>query len=89
MLSILLFIMLEALSREIKSRWPEELPYANYLALVSESIEGVKRRVEACKGALESNGLRVNLKTTKMMICSENASLPKMASFLMSLAERV
>lgn len=46
MLSILLFIMLEALSREIKSRWPEELPYANYLALVSESIEGVKRRVK-------------------------------------------
>ena len=38
----------EALSREIKSGYPEELLYADDLALVCETHEGLKGRLEAC-----------------------------------------
>ena len=67
--------MLEALAREIRSRCPEELLYADDLAFVSETLKGLKGRLEAwsLKGALESKGLRVNAKKTKMMISCENA----------------
>ena len=65
--------MLEALSREIRSGGSEELFYANDFALVSEILESLKGSLEAWKGALESKGLRVNVKKTKKMISSENA----------------
>ena len=48
--------------------------YADDLALVSETSEDLKGRFEAWKGALESKGLRVNVKKAKMMI-SEYAGL--------------
>ena len=43
------------------------------MALVIETFEDLKGRLEAWKGALESKGLRVHFKKTKMMISSENA----------------
>ena len=53
MLSPLLFIIvLEALSREITSGCSEELLYADHLALISETIEGLKGKLEAWKGVL-------------------------------------
>ena len=74
MLSPLLFIIvLEPLSRKIRSGRPEELLYADDLQLVSETIKGLKGRMVAWKGALESKGWRVNVKKTKVMISSENA----------------
>ena len=62
--------MLEVLSREIRAGCPEELLYGNDLTLVSEILQGLKGRLEAWKGALESKGLRVKVKKTKMMIGS-------------------
>ena len=38
------------------------------MALVSESLESLKRRLEAWRGVLELKELRVNVKKTKMMI---------------------
>ena len=47
--NVLLSVMvLEVLSREIKSGYPEELLYADDLALVCETHEGLKGRLEAC-----------------------------------------
>ena len=43
--------MLEALPREIKLWCPEELLYADDLALASEKCEGLKGRLEAWKEA--------------------------------------
>ena len=43
------------------------------MVLFSETLEGLKGRLEAWKGALKSKGLRVNVMKTKMMIGSENA----------------
>ena len=46
-LSLYFSTVLEPLSREIRSRCPEELLYADDLALVSELLEGLKGRLEA------------------------------------------
>ena len=40
--------------------------------LISEIPEGLKGRLEALKGSLESKGLRVNVTKTKTMISGEN-----------------
>ena len=72
MLSPLLFtILLEVLSRP---GFPEQLPYADDLALVSETLEDLKGRLEVWKGALGSKGSRVNIKKTKMTSI-ENAAI--------------
>ena len=39
--------------------------YADDLASVSEILEGLKGRLEAWKGVLKSEGLRLNVKKTK------------------------
>ena len=65
-LSPLLFItVLDAPSRKIRSECPEELLHDDDLALVSETLESLKRRLEAWEGALESKGLRANVNMTK------------------------
>ena len=65
-LSALLFIIvLDAPSRNIRSECQEELLYDDDLALVSETLESLKGRLEAWKGALESKGLRANVNMTK------------------------
>ena len=63
---------MKVLSREVRSGFSEELIYAHYLTLVTKTLEGFKRRVEAWKGALKSKGLQVKVKKSKMMITSEN-----------------
>ena len=47
-------IVLEILSREIRLGYPEELLYSDDLALVSETYEDLEGRLEAWKGAVES-----------------------------------
>ena len=63
--------MLEAISRGNRLGCPEKLLSADDVALVL-TLVGLKGRLKAGKGALESKGLRVNVKKTKIMI-SENA----------------
>ena len=48
--------MLETLSREIRSQCQEELIYSDDLTLVSETLEGLKGRLESWKEALVSKG---------------------------------
>ena len=68
-LSPLLFIIvLEALSREMRSGCPKELLYADDLAIVSETIETLNVKLVAWKHCLEAGGLRVNLGKTKIMV---------------------
>ena len=70
---LLLTIVLEALSKEIKSECPEELLYVDDSALVSETLEGLWLTLQVLEGALQSKGLWINVKKSKMMINSENA----------------
>ena len=51
-------IVLEALPRESRLECPEELLYVDRLALISETIDGLKERLKAWEGALELKGFR-------------------------------
>ena len=64
--------------------------YPDDVALVSESLKGLNEKLEVWKRALKSKTLRVNVKTTKMMISSEKARKVKtQGSFLVEFAERM
>ena len=66
--SLLLFlIVVEAFSRETRSRCREELLYD--LTFAGKSLS--KGKLEAWKGTLESKSLRVNVKKTKMILSSQ------------------
>lgn len=67
MLYPLLFIIgLEAVSMSVTLGCPKELLY-------TESLEGLKGRLDTWKRQLDSEGLRINVKMTKMIISNENA----------------
>ena len=68
-LSPLLFILvLEALSQEFRTGVPWELLYADDLVIIAESLEECISKLRAWKTGMESKGLRVNMKKTKIMI---------------------
>ena len=68
-LSPLLFIIvMEALSREFRVSCPQELLYADDLAILSDSLVDPKNRLAAWKTSLESHGLRVNVNKTKILV---------------------
>ena len=72
-LSPLLFIIvMEALSEEFRVGLPWELLYADDLALTAESISDLERQYVAWKGGMETKGLRVNVKKTKVMVSSRD-----------------
>lgn len=60
--SLLFIIVLEVRSKETGSECPEKLLYADELTLVSGTIEGLKWRLKAWRGALEVKGLRIKVK---------------------------
>ena len=75
-LSPLLFIIvLEALSRELRSGVPWEDLYADDLVIIAESLEECVRRLLTSKEAMEKKGLRVNAGKTKIMICGRGLDL--------------
>ena len=45
-----------------------ELLYADYLVLISETIEGLRNKLIKWKESFESKGLKVNLGKTKVML---------------------
>ena len=68
-LSPLLFILvLEALSREFRTGVPWELLYADDLVIIADSMEECIAKLKAWKSGMESKGLRVNLKKTKILV---------------------
>ena len=68
-LSPLLFIIvLEALSREFRTGVPWELLFADDLVVIADSMEDCITKLKAWKSGMESKGLRVNMKKTKIMV---------------------
>ena len=65
---LLFIIVVKALSKFLRAECREELLYTGDLALVSESLEGLKAKLETSKGALESTGLRLNVKKKKIIV---------------------
>jgi hypothetical protein len=60
--------MLEAMSREFRTGVPWELLYADDLAMMADSLEECVTKLETWKDCMETKGLRVNMKKTKLMV---------------------
>ena len=54
-----------------------ELLYADDLVIMSEDMEDLKERIWNWKGALESKGLKVNTRKTKVMVSGSEGELFK------------
>ena len=75
-LSPLLFIIvLEALSREVRTSCPWKLLYADDLVTSAESMEGLLVKLKPWKTEMEKNGLRVNMWKTKIMVSGMDLDL--------------
>ena len=80
-LSPLLFIIvMEALSREFRTRCSWQLLYADDLVIVAESLEELKVNLESWKNGLEGKGLKVNVGKTKLMCSAHDAPKTKIKS---------
>ena len=66
---LLLFIVLEALSREFREGLPMELLYVDDLVLVAETEELLMEKLRKWKKGMELKGLRVNIGKTKVTRC--------------------
>jgi len=68
---LLIVIVMEAISREFRVALPWELLYADDLAVIAETEEELIKRLHVWKENVESNGMRVNMNKTKVMISGE------------------
>ena len=68
---LLLTIVLEALSRHFRKGLPCELFYADDLLLLAESSGILMEQIKIWKEGLESKGLKVNIRKTKVTKCHE------------------
>ena len=53
----------------------EKVLYADDLVLMSERTEGLMKRFLKWRSALDSKGLKVNLKKTKVMVCGSEGEV--------------
>ena len=67
---LLFIILLEALSRGIRSVWTVGLLYADYLILVSESLERLKRETRKLERSIgvEKVGSKCKKKKKKLLV---------------------
>ena len=77
MSSLLLIIVLEALSRAFREGLPMELFYADDLVLMAETLELLKVKILKWKVGMEGKGLRVNMGKTKIMRCADGSGQVK------------
>ena len=68
-LSPLIFaIVVDAVSEHAREGLLNEILYADDLVLMSENLEDLRERFQRWRDALESKGLRINIRKTKMMV---------------------
>ena len=68
-LSPLIFaIVVDAVSEHAREGPLNEILYADDLVLMSENLEDLKERFQRWRDALESKGLRINIRKIKMMV---------------------
>ena len=78
MLSPLLFaIVVEVITENARRGVVNELLYADDLVIMSEDMEDLKERFWNWKNALESKGLKVNTRKTKLMVSGSEGELYK------------
>ena len=78
MLSPLLFaIVVDVITEKARRHVVNELLYADDLVVISEIMEDLKERFWNYKDALESKGLKVNTRKTKVMVSGSEGELFK------------
>ena len=69
MLLLLVFaIVVDMVTENVRNGLMSEMLYADDLVLMSETMEGLRKKFWKCKVALESKGLKVNLEKTKVVV---------------------
>ena len=76
---LLFVIVMEAISREFRVALPWELLYVDDLAVIAETEEELIKRLNEWKDNVESNGMRVNMNKTKVMISGERQKVRQKA----------
>ena len=71
------WVVLEALSRESRTSCPWELLYADDPVLIAETLDLLMVKLKLWKDNTENKGLRVNMGTTKVMICGKGLGTTK------------
>ena len=75
-LSPLIFaIVVDAVSEHAREGLLNEILYADDLVLMSENLEDLRERFQRWRDALESKGLRINIRKTKMMVSGAEGRL--------------
>ena len=69
MISPLIFaVVVDAVTEQARKGLLNEILYADDLVLMSENLEDLREKVQRWRGALESKGMKVNIRKTKMMV---------------------
>ena len=77
-LSPLLFaIVVDVITENARRSVVNELPYADDLVIMSKDMEDLKERFWNWKDALESKGVKVNTRKTKLMVSGPEGELYK------------
>ena len=61
-------IVVDAVTEQARKGLLNEILYADNLVLMSENLEDLRERLQRWRGSLESKGLKVNIRKTKMMV---------------------
>ena len=75
-LSHFLFAVVVDVTESAREDALSELLYADDIVLMSETIEGLRNKFIKWKKAFESNGLKVNLGKTKVMVDMPSFVMP-------------
>ena len=61
-------IVFDVVTESVRNGWMSEMLYADDLVLMSETMEGLREKFWKWKEALESKGLKMNLRKTKVVV---------------------
>jgi len=70
---------MEAISREFRVALPWEVLYADDLAVIAETEEGLIKWLNEWKDNVVSKGMRMNMNKTKIMISGERQKVRQKA----------
>ena len=68
-------IVVDVVKENAREGFMKEVLYTDDLVLISETMEGLKERLLKWRSAMESKGLKVNLKKTKVMVCGSEGDV--------------
>ena len=61
-------IVVDVVTEQARKGLLNEILYADDLVLLSENLEDLRERFQRWRGALESKGMKVNIRKTKVMV---------------------